>query len=104
MSKESLSFFVVAIKYKNSEVAKKLAKIFNMDLDEIQKRRSFIADKSISEQKWRSEILSITIRVNGKSFKEAYNRVFTLDLNLILYLIKFLKIEPELASRKVETG
>jgi hypothetical protein len=54
-----------------------------------------------AEEVWRSEIQKITLRINGVSYKEAFNRVCDLDLNLILYLIKFLSIPPETASRAV---
>lgn len=60
--------------------------------------------KSHDEKKWRSEILLICIRINGKEYWEAYNRLVELDLNLILYLIKFLKLDPETAAKKVTFG
>ena len=41
--------------------------------------------------------------MNGKEYWEAYNRLIELDLNLTLYLVKFLKLEPEVAARKVDS-
>ena len=53
------------------------------------------------EQLWRTEILKINLRINGKTFTEAFNRHLDLDFNLILYLVKFLKMLPIRASRAV---
>ena len=54
-----------------------------------------------AEQKWRSEIIRIFLRINGKTFPEAFNRMIDIDLNLALYLVKFLKMTPQRASRAV---
>ena len=67
-----------------------------------QKTKSFLEGKSCEEKRWRSEILQVCIRINGKEYWEAYNRLIELDLNLMLYLIKFLKMEPEMAAKKVD--
>ncbi len=53
------------------------------------------------EQKWRSEILVINLRINGKVYPEAYNRLLDIDFNLILYLVKFLKMTPTRAVKAV---
>ena len=53
------------------------------------------------EQKWRSMTIQINLRINGKTYSEAFNKMMDLDLNLILYLVKFLKLSPERASREV---
>lgn len=53
------------------------------------------------EQQWRSDILKINLRINGKCYPEAFNRTMDLDMNFILYLIKFLKMTPEVATRSV---
>ena len=70
--------------------------------DVISKAKSYLEGKSCEEKRWRSEILQICIRINGKEYWEAYNRLMELDLNLMLYLIKFLKMEPEMAAKKVD--
>jgi hypothetical protein len=54
-----------------------------------------------AESKWRSEIMKVNLRINGKMYPEAFNRVLDVDLNLILYIIKFLKFAPERAARAV---
>jgi hypothetical protein len=53
------------------------------------------------EQKWRSEILKISLRINGREFAEVFNRMIDLDFNLALYLVKFLKMTPDRAARAV---
>ena len=50
---------------------------------------------------WRGDVLQIILRINGKCFTEAFNRCLDVDLNLALYLIKFLKFTPEQAVEKV---
>jgi hypothetical protein len=41
------------------------------------------------------------LRINGKEFEEAFNRYLDIDLNLILYVMKFLKRKPETAAKEV---
>lgn len=53
------------------------------------------------EQKWRSDMLKITLIINNKPYLEAFNRSCDLDFNLILYLVKFLNKLPEDAAKSV---
>jgi hypothetical protein len=50
------------------------------------------------ELQWRSDILKVNLRINGKVYPESFNRTMDLDLNLILFLVKFLKMAPEIAT------
>ena len=68
-------------------------------LDDLEKSIESLA--ITPEQKWRSEILKISLRINGKEFAEVFNRMIDLDFNLALYLVKFLKMAPERAARAV---
>lgn len=43
----------------------------------------------------------IQLRINGKVFNEAFNKMMDLDLNLVLYLVKFFKFDPVKAARSV---
>ena len=47
------------------------------------------------EEKWRSDILPIVLRINGKDYPDIFNRCLDLDFNLALYLVKYMKKAPE---------
>ncbi len=71
-----------------------------MPLDNI-KDTIIIPDDLTAEQKWRLDIIEINLRINGKICSQPFNRSMDLDLNLIFYLVKFLKLPPETATRVV---
>ena len=53
------------------------------------------------ETLWRSDMILVTLRINGKAHKEVFNRMLDNDFNLILYLIKHLKMLPSKAAKAV---
>lgn len=56
---------------------------------------------SQKEKEWRSEIVEMKLRINGHTYPEVFNRLCTCQFNVILYLIKYCKMEPETAARLV---
>jgi hypothetical protein len=57
--------------------------------------------KVTPQEIFRGDIMQITLRINGSEYEEAFNRYLDIDLNLILYVIKFLKRKPETAAKEV---
>ncbi len=53
---------------------------------------------------WTGDVLQIILRINGKCFSEAFNRMMHVDLNLALYLMKFLKMSASDAMAKVTSN
>jgi len=53
---------------------------------------------------WIGDVLQIILRINGKCFAEAFHRMMDIDLNLALYLIKFLKLKPCEAMAEIKTN
>jgi hypothetical protein len=53
---------------------------------------------------WTGDVLQIILRINGKCFSEAFNRMMHVDVNLALYLMKFLRMSASDAMQKVTSN
>ena len=78
---------------------------YQVTLDTLKTKWSYLSKiKSEKERWWRSEVIEVRLRINGRIFNEVYNRMLHSEMNLILYLIKFLKLAPKIAAKKAEEG
>jgi hypothetical protein len=49
-------------------------------------------------------VLQIILRINGQCFTEPFHRMLHIDLNLALYLAKFLRLTPQQALSRVKSN
>jgi hypothetical protein len=59
--------------------------------------------KISDEDKWR-DIIGIWVRINGKYYNEIFNRAIGLNLNLAVYLVKYLKRRGSFAEKEAHYG
>jgi hypothetical protein len=69
-------------------------------LEREMKMREGLNDRDL----WTGDVLQIILRINGKCFSEAFNRMMHVDLNLALYLMKFLRMSASDAMAKVTSN
>ena len=55
------------------------------------------------EEKWR-DVIGVWIKINGTRYNEVFNRSIGINLNLIIYLIKYLKKRGTIAEKEIYYG
>jgi len=55
------------------------------------------------EEKWRS-VINIKLKIKDKIYTEVYNLSMAINLNLALYLVKYLKWKGQVAEKEAHYG